>query len=189
VIEQVALALACAGELLQRLELRLQAHGLLEGIRTCAQPAGLLGTAALVEQLELGPRDRELAVLVLAVKGHELGAQVTQLGDGGGAAVQVRPRAPVGAHAAGEHDLGRVHGQSLAKVGAEALGQCEGALDIGLARAGAHDSGPRATSEKQVERVGEHRLARPRLPGQHVQPGSQPQLGRLYQQQVLDAQL
>jgi hypothetical protein len=49
--------------------------------------------------------------------------------------------------------------------------------------------GPRAAPEEQIERVREHRLAGSGLAGEHVQPGRQPQLRLLDQQEILDAQL
>ena len=49
--------------------------------------------------------------------------------------------------------------------------------------------GARLAAEQQVERVGQHRLARAGLARDRVQPGPEPQLGPLDQQQVLDAQL
>jgi len=79
--------------------------------------------------------------------------------------------------------------QPLGELGAKRVGQVEDTLDVGLARAGTDYSSTRATSEQQVERVGEHRLAGARLAREHVQPGRQPQLRALDQQEVLDVQL
>ena len=63
------------------------------------------------------------------------------------------------------------------------------ALDICLVGAGAHDAPPRLPAEQQVERLGEHRLARAGLAGDRVQATVESQLGALDQQQVPDAQL
>ncbi len=65
----------------------------------------MLVAAEIVEDLELGGGEGELAVLVLAVEGDERPADVAQLADGGRAAVQVGARAPVGADATRKDDL------------------------------------------------------------------------------------
>ena len=97
---------------------------------------------------------------------------------------------PSVAEATGEDDLLGVVGQPLAAaLSAAMLGQVEDTLDICLRGAGTHDPRARATAEQQVERVGEHRLAGAGLAREHVQPGRQPQLRALDQQEVLDVQL
>ena len=72
---------------------------------------------------------------------------------------------------------------------ASAGGRLEDALDICLVRAGTHDAPPRLAPEQQVERLGEHGLARAGLAGDRVQAPVESQLGALDQQQVPDTQL
>ena len=78
-----------------------------------------------------------------------------------------RARAALGADPAGEHDLVDVgrRADALAQVRELGLveqpgGQLEDALDVGLARARADDPRARLAAQQQVERVGEHGLAR-----------------------------
>ena len=105
------------------------------------------------------------------------------------APVEVGAGAALGGHAAGEHELlGVPPGGGRASDVAEPVGQVEDALDVGLGGPRPHDAAARPAAEQQVERVGEHGLAGARLPREHVQPGAEPQLGPLDQQQVLDTQ-
>ena len=195
VFEQAQLALARTAELTQLLELGLQALAQAVGVGTHAQARGLIGAAQVVEDLQLGAREGQLAVLVLTVEGDEPGAEVAQLGDGHGASVQIRARAPaIRIDAPRQDDLLSVAGKALAELLAQRVGELEHALDVCLAGARAHDCGrgsgaSGATSKQQVQRVREHGLTGAGLAGEHVQPGSQPQLGALDQQQVLDVQL
>ncbi len=104
-LEQVELALARRGELAQGVELRGEAADLGERLGACAQAQRVIGAAERVEDLQLGAREGQLAVLVLAVEGDEPRAVLAQLRDGGGAAVEVGARASVGAETASEDDL------------------------------------------------------------------------------------
>ena len=74
VLEQVELALARAGELAQGLELARERPHLRECLGAGAQAQRVVGAAEVVEQLQLGGGDRELAVLVLTVEGDERSA-------------------------------------------------------------------------------------------------------------------
>jgi hypothetical protein len=152
-------------------------------------PIGLLGAAEAVEDVELRGGERQLAVLVLAVEGQQRATDVAQFGRRGAAAVQVGPGTPFGAHAPGEHELLRVAGDPLTELGAQLGAQLEDALDVRLGGARAHDARARLAAQQQVERVREHGLARARLAREHVEPGPEPQLGPLDQQEVLDTQL
>ena len=71
----------------------------------------------------------------------------------------------------------------------EPFRQLEDALDVGLGRARAHDPRARAPAQEQVEGTGEHRLARSRLPRDHVQSRRELEARVFDQQQVLDGQL
>ncbi len=137
VLEQVELALARGGELAQGVQLRGEAPGLGERLRAGAQAQRVIGTAERVEDLQLGAGEGQLAVLVLAVEGDQARAELAQLRDGGGAAVEIGARAPVGADAAGEDDLLGAVGEPLGELGGQRVGQVEDALDIGLGSAGA----------------------------------------------------
>ena len=96
-LQQVQLALARAGELGQALEALLDRRPALEGIRAGPQPQDLLGSAEVVEDLHLGGRQRELAVLVLPVERHQRATERAHLPDRTRAAVKVTPRAAVAA--------------------------------------------------------------------------------------------
>src|ERR1700719_2046243 len=98
-------------------------------------------------------------MLVLTIKREQLRADVAQLGDRGRAAVQVGASAPVGADTAAENDLLDFGRQSFAKQPADGVREVECALDIGLVRPRANDSGPRPTTEEKIERVCQHGLA------------------------------
>ena len=187
--QQVELAVARAGAGLQLLERRRRLADLGVGGRARRAPRRLLGPAEAVEDVELGGGERELAVLVLAVEGQQRAAGVAQVGRRGAAAAEVGARAALGAHAPGEHDLVGVGREPVAELGAQLVRQREDALDVGLGRPGPHDPRPRLAAEQQVDRVGEHGLARPRLPRQGVQARAEAQLGALDQQEVLDAKL
>ena len=93
------------------------------------------------------------------------------------------------AHAPREDELLGVGGQLLAERLPQVVGQLEDALDPRLRRVRAHDARLGPAAEQEVERVGEHGLARARLPREDVQAWAEAQLGPLDQQEVLDAQL
>ena len=128
-------------------------------------------------------------MLVLAVEREQRAADVAQVGRRRAAPAEVGARAPLRAHAAGEHELVGVGRQPVPQLLAQLVGQREHALDVGLGRARPHDPRPRLAAQQQVERVGEHGLARAGLPRQGVQARAEAQLGALDQQQVLDAEL
>ena len=131
--------------------------------------------AERVEHLELGRGHRQLAVLVLPVEGDEPPAELAQVVDRGRPPVQEGARAARCRDAAPEHDLLAVH--------------LERALDVRLLGARADDARPRLPAQQQVERVREHGLARAGLAGDDVQPGAEPELGALDQEEVLNPQL
>ena len=188
-VEQVELALARAGALLQLGErgLRLARRRVRRGDLGAPRELGVAAEA--VEDLELGAGERELAVLVLAVERDERLGELAQVGDRRRAAVDERARAPVGADPPRQHDLLGVGRQPLAELAAQRVGQLEDALDVRLRRARPHDPRLGAAAEQQVQRVREHGLARAGLPRQHVQAAGEPQFGPLDEQEVLDAQL
>ena len=138
-------------------------------------PLGLLGAGEGVEHVELGRRERELAVLVLAVEGKHALRGRPQVPHARRAPANVGPRAPRRGNPACEHEVG--------------IADLEHPLDVGLVGAGADDSGFCPAAEQQVERMGEHGLARSGLAGEHVEARREAQLGPLDQQEVLDAQL
>ncbi len=193
VLEQVELPLTRVLQLAQLLRPLAQLPHLPVGGGAGGAAGGLLGAAVAVEDLQLRGGKRQLAVLVLAVEREQRASEPAQVRDGDGTAVDLGAGTPVGADAAGEHDLLGVGGQQLAALDLQRLGKREHPLDVRLGGAGPHEGGrgshPRAPAEQQVERVREHGLAGARLAGEHVQPVREPQLGPLDQQQVLDAQL
>src|SRR5438128_5890391 len=191
-LEQLELALTRALTLVELGQLRPQPRHLRAARRASPEARGVLGAAQAVEQLELGGGNRELAMLVLPVEANESGADLPHLAHGDRAPVQVRARAAIRAHPPGQHQLLGAWREPLADARLErrlTLLQSEDALHVRLLSARPHDARARATPQQQIERVSEHRLAGPGLAREHVQARRQAQLGLLYQQQVLDAQL
>ena len=187
-LEQVQLAVARAGPRAQLLELLAQRSLARVGGREPLAPRGLLRPAEAVQDLELRGGEREPAVLVLAVEGQQLAADLRQVGRRGAAAAEIGPRAALGAHAPGEDQLVGALGQALGERLAQRDRQREDPLDVRLRGARPHDPGPWLAAQQQVERVREHRLARPGLAGQDVQARAEAELGPFDQQEVLDAQ-
>ena len=137
----------------------------------------MLLAAERVQDLELRRGHHQPAVLVLAEEGHQPRGDRAQLLRRHGAALQVRARRAVGHHAAAEHQLRHVERDALGqlgqlRVGRQGGGRLEDALDVCLLGAGTHDAAPRLAAEQQVERLGEHRLARAGLAGDRVQARS-----------------
>ena len=115
--EQAQLALTRAAALTQVFELDLQALAQAVGVGAQAQTRGLSGPAQAVEDLQLGAREGQLAVLVLTVEGDEPGPEVAQLGDGHSASVQIRARAPaIRIDAPAQDELLCVARKALAKL-------------------------------------------------------------------------
>ena len=130
----------------------------------------MLAPAEAVEEVELRRGEREPAVLVLAEEGDQPPAERLQVGRRGRAALHEGARAPVGAHPARQDDLVGVVPHALAQLGqagaVEQPGrQREDALDVGLAAPGRTIPARALAAEQQVERVGEHGLARAGLAG------------------------
>ena len=192
--EQVEVAIARAGALAQLLELVLELPDARVAGRQAVAQRQLLATAEPVEQVELRRGEREPPVLVLAEEGDQPPAERLQVGRRGRPPLDERARAPLGGHAAGEHDLLERLVDPLPQLGQLGLveqtrGQREHALHVRLTRTRPDDPRARLAAEQEVERVGEHRLARAGLAGDRGQARPRPQLGALDQQQVLDAEL
>ena len=188
-LEQVELAIARAGELAQGFELGLQVPGARQRGREPGAPLRLLGTAEAVEDVELRRGQGQAPVLVLAVEREQGGAHVAQVRRRRGPAAEVGARAPLGADPPRQDDVLRVRGDAVAELLAQRVGQLEDALHVGLRRARPHDPRPGPPAEQQVQRVGEHRLARAGLAREHVEARPESQLGPFDQKEVLDAQL
>jgi hypothetical protein len=188
-LEQVQLPVARAGaglELLHRgAQLPLAPVGRAEG----RQPRGMRITAEAVQDLQLRRGQRQLAVLVLAVERQQRTADVAEVGRRGAPTAEVGARAPLGAHAPGQHDLLGILGQALTDQRAQRVGIGEHPLDIGLGGPGTNDPRARLAAQQQVQRVRQHGLAGPRLARQDVEAGPEAQLGPFDEQQVLDAEL
>ena len=129
-------------------------------------------------------------MLVLAVEGDERSAEVAQLADGGRAAVEVGARAPVGAHAAGEHHLAGIRREALAEL---ARAGCSGRSKTPSTYASAapgrtipgRERPPSSRSSAWASTV----LPAPVSPVSTFKPRRQAQLRPLDQQEVLDAKL
>ncbi len=192
-LEQLELPVALGARGLELLEPALELAHAPVGVRTRSQATGLLGTAAAVEDRQLGARQRQAAVLVLRVEPQQRAPERAQVGHRRRAAVDQGARAPVAAHAPGEHHLALILSgaqqlqERLVDAPGESRGQLEHALDVGLLRTRPHDSRPRATAQEQVEGVGEDRLAGPGLPREDVETRRQAQVGPLDQQEILHA--
>src|ERR1035441_2500722 len=100
-----------------------------------------------VEDLKLSGAEHQAPVLVLAIEGQQLASQLAQLPDRDRAATEIRPCAPVGTDPSRQHQLRGIRRQELA---VKRLRKLEDALDIGLARAGAHDQIGRASCRERV---------------------------------------
>ncbi len=94
-LEQVQLALALRGELAELLQALLRRAHARELSRAQIEALALRGAGEIVEDLQLGGLERQLAVLMLSVEGEQRARDVTQIGERGRAAVEVGPRAPV----------------------------------------------------------------------------------------------
>ena len=140
--EQVELALARAGALAQLRQRRLELAHAHVGRRERRAARQVRRAAEAVEDLQLRGGEHELAMLVLAVERQQRDGHLAQVADGRRAPAQVGARAPLGAHAPGEHDLLGVGGQALAELAAQRVRQLEDALHVGLRRAGTHDPRP-----------------------------------------------
>ncbi len=196
--EQVELALARSRHLLQAREAPLELASF--GVRRdeLFAQGRLFGAAVRVQQLELRSPDRQLAVLVLTVESEQLCADLAQLGDSRRAPAEVGSSAAIGPHSPRQYELVRIRRETIEYLG-HGLGyvrrtsrprrQREDALDVCLVCARPHDPATSPSTEQQLERVGEDRLARAGLAGEDVEALSEAQLRPLEEQQVLDAQL
>ena len=133
-------------------------------------------------------------MLVLAEEGDQAPAERLQVRRGRGAPGDEGARPPARRDPPSQHHLLGARGQPLGelrqlRVVEQPGGQVEDALDPGLLGARPHDPRFRLAAHQQVERVREHRLPRPGLTGDRVQPLAEPQFGPFDQQQVLDPQL
>ncbi len=195
--QQVEVAVARAGALAQLCE------PVLELARPRVYPAEvvaggeLLATAEAVQEVELGGREHEPAMLVLTEEGEQPAAERLEVARRGRAPLDECPRAPARAHPPGQHDLvdglllgsdpvAQVHQLGLVHQPARKL---EHPFHVRLARSRTHDPRARLAAQEQIQRVRKHGLARARLARDRGQAGSGPQLGALDQEQVLDAQL
>ncbi len=132
-----------------------------------------LRLAERVEEGPLGLGAEQRLGLVLAVEVHEEGAELGEHAGGGGASVDPGPRAAFGRHLAPDDEaaLVEVEPQGLdrrALAGGKIL---EHALDQRPRPARADLPAVGAAAEEEAERVHQHRLPRPGLAGQHVEPG------------------
>jgi hypothetical protein len=185
-LEQVELALARARQLAEPRELAASLADRSPGRGAGRATRRLLDAAGAVEDVELCRGEHQLAVLVLAVERQQFAGQLAQLANRDRAPADVGAGATVAADAACQHQFTGVRRKVLA---VQAVGKLEDPFDVGLSAAGADDSGLGAAAEQQIEGVREHRLARPGLAGQDVEPGRQLESRVLDQQQVLNRQL
>ena len=189
-LEQVQLAVARAGALAQLGEARDQRPLARRRRRgSASRRAGLVRPGEAVEDLELGRREHQLAVLVLAVERQQRGARVAQIGRRRAAPAEVGARAALGAHPAREHELLGVLGQPVARAPR-------------AARPAARRRPPRRPPPRRGARCPDRGLPpssrssacastvlpAPVSPVSTFKPGPRQQLGPLDQQEVLDAQ-
>src|SRR4051794_37263885 len=154
----------------------------------------MLGPAEAVQDLELCRRQRQLAVLVLAVEGEQSAAERLQVRGRCRPALHEGPRPALDAHTAADHDFVLALGQALAELRElvaveEARWEGKDALHLGLGRARPDDPRTGLPSQEQVQRVCEDGLSGPRLARDDVEAGLETQLRALDQKQVLDSQL
>ena len=187
-LEQVQLTIARSGALLELVQALSEPSFAQIDLAVGLAAAGLLGAGEAVEDLELRRVQHQLAALVLAVERQQRRARLAQIGGRGAPAAQVGPRPALGAHTPREHELLGVLRDPVAQQHPELVRQREDALDVGLRGARAHDARARLAAEQQIQRMREHRLARARLPREHVQARTEAQLGPFDQEEILDAQ-
>jgi hypothetical protein len=179
---------------------RKPAHALDGGLGR-RMPAGRLGDrgewlamgAEVVEELALGLAAQQALVLVLAVDLHEPLAELAQVGERRGGAVDEGPRAAVGADHAAQQALAgvvRVLHRLLAQPGARGEGSFERELgaDLGLRLPGAHEGGVGAVAQHQAERVDQDRLAGAGFAGEHREAGRELEVERIDDGEVADPQ-
>ena len=152
--------------------------------------AGPLGAGERVEDVALGVGPEQGLGLVLAVQVDECGAELGQRGQGGGAPVDPGARPPLRAHlAADDHPLLLGIEPQSVEPAAECRVGIEGPLHHAACRAGADERAVRALAQQEGERIDEHRLPRPGLPGEDVQPLSELQRDFGDRGEVPDAEL
>jgi hypothetical protein len=136
--------------------------------------------AEVVEDLAVGVALTQPPLVCLTVHGDEHLAELRE--DAG----RRRASADVGAGPAGGRDGAREDELAVVVLAARLLGPGEGRvgrwelhdpLDEGGVRAGAHEPGVGPLAEEQAQAGDDHRLAGPRLAGQHVEPGAQLEQG------------
>ena len=133
------------------------------------------GTGKGVEELALDVGVEQGDRLMLTVEIGEGAAQLIERRDGGGAAVDPGPGAPLG------RDLPANHHPVVQGVEAERLQHPSEALGRGLehplddrpAGAGPDGAAVHPAAEEQRQGVDQHRLPRPGLAGEHVQAGAE----------------
>jgi hypothetical protein len=154
VLQEPQFALAGLFELGQARELGFQAANLAMRGGASLEPASMRSGADLVEHLQLGACQDQLAVLVLAIEGDQAPADVAQVSDRGGTPVEIGARLPIGADTAGKHQLleialaAHVLGKPAAELLTHALGHRESTLHIGLLGARSHDATARAPAHQ-----------------------------------------
>ncbi len=188
---EVEVTLPRAFALAQLGQLGGEAPDLAVGFAVGVAERQVLDPGEAVQHLHLGRGDRQLAVLVLAEEGDQAPAQRLQVGRRGAAPGDEGAGSPARRDPPSQHHLVGVLGEALGELGQlrvveQAGGQVEDALDPGLGGTRPHDPRFRLAAHQQVERVRQHRLPRPGLPGDRVQARAQPQFGPVDQQKVLD---
>ncbi len=145
-----------------------------------------------VEQVALDPGAEQVLELVLAVDLDQGPDHLGDGGDGGHAALELGPAAPLDQDLAGDHDLAVLVGDVGAREGGgdlEVVAGAQAAFDQRGGPAGPDRARVGPPPEQQGEGVDNHGLAGAGLAGEHVEAGRDLEAGIIDDPEVTDAKL
>ena len=148
------------------------------------------GAGVAVQQRPLRGRSQQGLIGVLAVDVHQQLPELAQQAGRHRAAIDVRPRAAVGAHGAAQDAVAAV-GQVVGIQPGQRCGHrrdVEHGRHLGLLGADPDRLGARAFAQGQQQRVHHQRFAGAGLAGQRGEAGFELELGRLDDGEIFDAQ-
>ena len=163
------------------------------GVPGLAATHALVGPHEGVEQVELVGRPREPPLRELAGEREQPVGRGHEVVAGDAATPRVRPGAPVGGDAPGDHEAGLVVGPKLPErleplLVEEPLRDVELGLDVRLGAGGPDGGGVALRAEQQPDRLRDDRLARAGLARESDEPRSELEVRLADQDEVLDPQ-
>lgn len=144
--------------------------------------------AVCVQQVALRVRAHQALVRVLAVDVDQAVAQLAQLRDGGGRAVDIRAAASLGVDHAAQGEFFVSVEFALGQPGTQRRGGIEDGGDVGARGALAQHAGVAALAQRQGQGVDEDGLARAGLAGKHGEARAEMDLGLFDDDEVADMQ-